>query len=166
MRSGIERGIYIGLFAVALLFSGAQVHAFALADTTGKAQSLADAKGQWLIVNFWATWCAPCLKEIPEIAEFAAAEVGRARVLGVVVDWTDGGSETREADRRKVLAFANKVGHRYPLVLADANSEKAFGTMAGLPTTLIYSPEGKLVYNKTATVTAKILRAVMAGEKR
>ena len=153
--------------ALLLLLSAVACNAFAfeLRDTDGREQTLSAAKGQWVIVNFWATWCAPCIREIPEIAEFAKESSERVRVVGVVVDWTDTGTENKDADRRKVIAFAKKIGHSYPLVLASAASEKAFGPIAGLPRTIIYSPEGKIVYDKTATITKKTLRAVLAGEK-
>lgn len=137
---------------------------FALTDVEGKPQRLADsAPDQWVVVNFWATWCAPCVKEIPEFAAFAKEEGARVRVIGIALDWEQTGNV--ETDRRKVMAFARKVGHTYPLVLGDAASEKTFGTMAGLPTTIIYRPDGKIAYKKNAPLTKEVLKRVIAGEK-
>ena len=130
--------------------------AFELTDTAGAAQRLADLKGKWVVVNFWATWCAPCVKEIPEIAVFAREQGDKVRVLGVALDWDD---------EKQVMAFARKVGHTYPLVLGTEGSEKAFGKMKGLPTTIVYDPAGKVVYQKTGTVTRELLLRIVKGEK-
>ena len=142
-------------FAVlsAFAFSG---HAFELKDTAGSPQRLADLKGKWVVVNFWATWCAPCVKEIPEIAVFAKEQGDKTRVLGVALDWDD---------EKQVTGFAKKVGHTYPLVLGTDASEKAFGKMKGLPTTIVYDPSGKVVYQKTGTVTKELLLRIVKGEK-
>ncbi|MEO8101863.1 MAG: TlpA disulfide reductase family protein [Betaproteobacteria bacterium] len=142
---------------MAALCAGAvSAHAFELKDTTGTAQRLADLKGRWVVVNFWATWCAPCVKEIPEIAVFAREQGEKVRVLGVALDWDD---------EKQVAAFARKVGHTYPLVLGTDASEKAFGKMKGLPTTIVYDPSGKVAYQKTGTVTRELLLRVVKGEK-
>ncbi len=152
----------LGLLCAALLQLPAAA-GFELKDTAGNPQRLADLKGKWVVVNFWATWCAPCVKEIPDIAAFAKAQGDKVRVLGVALDWDETGM--READEKKVKAFAKKVGLSYPLVLGDAASEKFFGRLKGLPTTIIYDPSGKVAYRKTGTVTQEVLNRVIAGEK-
>jgi thiol-disulfide isomerase/thioredoxin len=153
------------LACIAFIISmfAANANAFDLKDTTGQAQRLADLKGKWVVVNFWATWCAPCVKEIPDFAAFAKAQGDKVRVIGVALDWDETGK--RETDERKVKAFAKKVGLTYSLVLGDDKSEKVFGKMKGLPTTIIYDPAGKIVFQKTGVVTPEMLSRVIAGEK-
>ena len=136
--------------AVALmLLSGwcVSAAAFDLTDTTGKRHRLAAYKGKWVVVNYWATWCVPCIQEIPEIAAFRRAREDVV-VLGIAMD---------AEDVEKTKAFAKKVGHDYPLVLSSDRVEKQMAPVRGLPTTRIFDPAGKLVYDKLGRVTHKSL---------
>ena len=121
--------------------------AFDLTDTQGHRHRLADYKGRWVVLNFWATWCVPCIQEIPEIAQFRRAHADVV-VIGVAID---------AEDAAKVRQFAVKVGHDYPLVLATRRVEKQLGAIRALPTTRIYDPKGKVVYDKPGRVDRKFL---------
>jgi len=131
--------------------------AFNLKDTTGAPQRLADYKGRYVIVNFWATWCVPCIQEIPEINAFFKEHKDVA-VIGVAMDAED--------NPAKVKQFAAKVGHDYPLVFSNDDVEAQLGTPRALPTTRIYDPKGKVIYERVGRVTKKFLEeATSAGWK-
>ena len=141
--------------ALAAVLLAAPAWAFDVTDTDGKRHRLADYRGKWVVVNFWATWCTPCIKEIPEIAQFQRAHApDRAVVIGVALD---------VEDPAKVRQFAARIGHAYPLVLESENTERDFGKAKALPTTIIYDPGGKRVWQRTGTVTRKSLEDVLRG---
>ena len=133
--------------ALLCLLLGPAALAFDLTDTRGKPHRLADYQGRWVVINFWATWCVPCIQEIPEIAEFHR-EHGKVVVIGVAMD---------DGEAAKVKRFAAKVGHTYPLVLADDKVAKQLGEPRALPTTRVFDPAGKVVYDRVGRVTKKSL---------
>ena len=147
------------LLGAVLFLLATAVHAagFDLIDTQGRHHRLADLRGHWVVVNFWATWCVPCIQEIPEIGAFAR-EHPDVVVLGVATD---------SEDATKVKRFAAKLGHTYPLVLSNDAVEKQLGRPAALPTTKIYDPQGRLVYDRAGRVDRKSLEAITksGGEK-
>jgi thiol-disulfide isomerase/thioredoxin len=143
------RRLAVGLATVALLAGAPGARAFELTDTSGKPHRLADYKGRWVVVNFWATWCVPCIQEIPEIAAFHR-DHRDVVVIGVAID---------AEDAAKTRAFAKKVGHDFPLVLSDDSVERQLGAPKALPTTRIYDPSGKVVYDKPSRVDRKFLES-------
>jgi thiol-disulfide isomerase/thioredoxin len=128
--------------------------AFDLTDTQGRSHRLADYQGRWVVVNFWATWCVPCLQEIPEIAAFAR-DYPRVVVIGVAMD---------AENEAKVKQFAKKTGHDYPLVLSDEKVEKQLGDPRALPTTRIYDPTGKVIYDRVGRINRKSLEEATSSK--
>ena len=143
-----------GLAIAAALAAGLPAAAFDVTDTAGKRHRLADYKGRHVVLNFWATWCVPCIQEIPEIAAFHRAHP-EVVVIGVAQD---------AEDAAKVKRFAAKVKHDYPLVLADDAVERQLGSPRALPTTRIYDPSGKVVYDRVGRVDARFLAEHTAGK--
>lgn len=121
-------------------------------DLDGKSSQLSDFKGKWVIVNLWATWCPPCIHEIPDLVEFHEKHSNiDAVVLGVNYE---------DIDPEKVKTFTESLLVNYPIVRfeqAPDGRTSPFGPLKGLPTTYMVSPEGKVVAARTGLVDAKML---------
>lgn len=118
----------------------------------GPEVNLADFRGKPLILNFWATWCAPCVKEMPEFKR-AAEEFGDAvTFLGVDVEDAPPNAEP----------FVKRLGINYPLAI-DPRRElyRSVGNF-GMPTTLFVDPDGLVQYRHTGPLDAEELRALAA----
>lgn len=106
-------------------------------DIDGKVIQLADYRGKWLVINYWAAWCGPCAKEIPELNAFYQAHKDHnAVVLGVNYDGLTAG---------KLHELVKKLNIHYPILATDPKSALGIQHVPGLPATFIVSPEGKLV---------------------
>ncbi|GAB2566651.1 TlpA family protein disulfide reductase [Dyella jejuensis] len=118
----------------------------------GKPYDLASQRGHWVIVNFWATWCAPCIKELPDIAHFVATHPN-VRAIGIAYDDTD------LADIRAFLA-KHPVG--YPVAQVTMEKPlKDFDEPLGLPTTWLIAPDGKVAKHFMGPVTSASLSAAI-----
>ena len=108
---------------------------FKLEDMQGRTLSLSDYRGKWVLVNFWATWCPPCLAEIPELKALAASHKDIV-VIGIAMEY---GSPGIVAD------FVRKHRIGYPIVLGDRKVVSQIGDLDVLPTSYLYSPTGEQV---------------------
>jgi len=140
----------IGLLFLCLPFL-AGASDFSLIDTKGKTHSLASHAGKWVLVNLWATWCAPCLAEMPELEALSKARSQDLVVLGLA---TDGQPASR------VTQFADKLGVTYPIIAGNAAMAKTFGPR-GYPTTILYDTSGNKVLVKEGPVTQQEIESVL-----
>ena len=108
---------------------------FSLLDLDGNAVKAEDYRGQWLVINYWATWCAPCRDEMPELVKFQAENANQVQVVGIAFE---------DADVQKLKNFAQDFNINYPLLTIDVYNPPAFAEEGGLglPTTIVYNPEG------------------------
>ena len=119
----------------------------------GAAYDLASHRGKWVVVNFWATWCAPCLKEMPDLSELDKAN-DHIEVIGLAY-------EEIEADELK--AFLAKRPVVYPIAILDVYNPPAdFATPRGLPLTYLIAPDGRVAKQFLGPVTGKEIEAVIA----
>lgn len=128
---------------------------FSLTDTQGVVHTDQTTKGKYLVVNFWATWCPPCLKEIPAFVEFYEANKGKVLILGL---------DYEQTDKRAISDFTDTFMVSYPIILFDKNNGpqfSRFGEVFGMPTTYIYNPEGQLVDFKMGEMDIESLQAAI-----
>lgn len=117
----------------------------AVATVDGQSWTLAEHRGHWVLVNFWATWCTPCIAEMPEIDRFDKAHA-KVEVIGLAYE---------DSDPATIKAFLAKHPVAYPVALADPFAPPTdFGAPLGLPTTYVIDPRGKLVKKFIGPVTA------------
>jgi thiol-disulfide isomerase/thioredoxin len=132
--------------------AAATLFAQRFADASGTQRVLSDWRGKVLVVNFWATWCAPCVEEMPDLQsvrdEYSARGV---EVLGVGID-----------NAGNVVEFRDRLAIRFPLFVAGAGGSelaKALGNQAGvLPYTVLVSRDGRIVQRKIGRIKPPELR--------
>ncbi len=114
----------------------------------GAAYDLAQQRGKWVIVNYWATWCGPCLQEMPELSALAAMRQHIA-VIGLAYE---------ETTAEELRVFLAKRPVAYPIAPIDVyDPPKDFGAPRGLPTTWLIAPDGTVKRKYTGPVTARML---------
>ncbi len=123
-----------------------------LQDATGTTLSMDAHRGKVVVVNFWATWCVPCVQEIPAFSKANTAAAGKVAFIGLGIDSPD-----------NIAAFAARFKPSYPLVNAGAagtDLARAFGNDAGaLPFTVVIDGDGKVVATHLGKVDEATLRA-------
>lgn len=113
----------------------------------GGALAMESLKGQPLLVNFWATWCPPCVEELPLLNTFAREQAGRGwRVVGLAVDRVE---PVRSFLQRLPLAFPVGMAG-----LAGTEISRSLGNSAGgLPFTVVFGPSGRILHRKVGKVS-------------
>ncbi|UGQ46413.1 TlpA family protein disulfide reductase [Massilia endophytica] len=124
-----------------------------LTDVQGKAHTLEAYRGKWVVLNVWATWCAPCIKEMPELEALARTR-SDVVVLGLAAD---GDNVVR------IRQFAQALRVSYPIIAGNEELMKEFKVKA-YPTTLLFDGEGKLVMTKMGQVTRAELDARLPAQ--
>ena len=120
---------------------------FSLTDTKGVIFTEKNTRGKYLVINFWATWCTPCLKEIPAFVKFYEENSDHVEILGL---------DFEPVDLEIINEYVGRFSINYPIVLynEDNDSEYSnFGEIIGMPTTQIYSPEGELLHTFMGEIT-------------
>jgi len=149
------------LVVFALLFAAsviAEPVEYSLPDMSGKMHALADYKGKWVIVNYWATWCPPCQEEIPDLVSFHDSHKDTdAVVLGINLE--DVGQEQLES-------FVDSFMISYPILRSEPLATTPLGPVPGLPTTYIVAPDGSPVARQVGPVTSKQLEDYIASKKK
>ncbi len=146
------------LGAIVLLCCAAAVEAqpFVFKDMQGKQQRLQDYRGKWVLVNFWATWCPPCLQEVPDLISLHEAHKAiDLVVIGVALD----------SSEKSVKEFVAKQHISYPVVFGDYDMAEQVGEVEALPTSYLYNPQGKLVSYQEGLLTRSSVESYIKNKK-
>jgi thiol-disulfide isomerase/thioredoxin len=135
---------------------GAAVLGLALPDLQGRQQALSQWRGKVLVVNFWATWCAPCREEMPEFIDVQAHDGPMGlQFVGIAVD-----------DPDKVRAFAKELKLNYPALIGGYGAielSKTLGNdLAALPFTIVVDRQGRVAHTQLGPLKRATLEALLA----
>ena len=141
---------YFFLTYLILILSSCSEPDYRLVD--GSSGKLDDFLGRWLIVNYWADWCPPCIKEMPELENFYNDNEDRALVLTYNFDRLEG-----EELQSQIIRFGVNV----PSILTDPGILFGWEAPPSLPTTYIINPEGILIHTLIGPQTQESLEALI-----
>lgn len=133
----------------ALLLLASQAGAFQFKDTQGKTHTLADYQGRWVVVNFWATWCPPCLEEIPDLISLYENRKD-VMVIGVAMEFSD---------PQVVMKFVEAMSINYPTILGSRQIASQLDDISMLPSTYFFDPDGRPAARKLGIVTRESIEA-------
>ena len=130
-------GVLERCFPTAYAASGTMAPDFELLNLEGEKVSLSQYKGKIVILDFWATWCPPCRKEIPHFIELQNEYRDKGvEIVGLSLD---------EGGLGDVAPFAEKFGINYTMLLDGQQVAEAYGGIRGIPTTFVIAPSGEIV---------------------
>lgn len=140
------------VFAMVILLGGCAPSG--IETDVGASVRVDDFRGRWVLINYWAVWCAPCRREIPELNALQLAHEGELQVLGVNFD-----NPTLEVNR----AQADELGIEFPVLQSDPGPSLGATPPSALPVTLILAPDGTLAHQLLGPQTRKSLEAIIFG---
>ena len=135
----------------------AQKPSLSVTTLDGQNFDLSKQAGKWVIVNYWATWCAPCLKELPDISAYVTAHKDKVAAIGLAFE---------DSDKADIEKFLKTHVLSYPVAQVDVlEPPKDFDTPKGLPNTYLIAPDGHVAKAFLGPITTKDIDGVIAAAK-
>ncbi|MBI5474677.1 MAG: TlpA family protein disulfide reductase [Ignavibacteriae bacterium] len=152
-------GLIVATLLILFSYSGAQQLApapnFKLKTHEGKTVELAKLKGKLVVVNFWATWCPPCRREIPGFLDvYKQYKTKGLEIVGVALD-QDGWSV--------VKPYVDQAKMNYPVVIGDFNLANAYGGVESIPTTFVIDKRGNIIQRHIGYMSKSDFENVVKG---
>jgi cytochrome c biogenesis protein CcmG/thiol:disulfide interchange protein DsbE len=120
---------------------------FTLTDLSGNKVSLSNYRGKVVLLDFWATWCAPCKEEIPHFVDMQNRYGPRGlQVIGISMD----------DDEKPVRAFQQQFKMNYPVAVGTTSLAEQYGGVLGLPITFVIDPDGRIVSRHIGQTSAEV----------
>ena len=148
----------IGAVALLAVFSGGgtaeadSVTELVFINQDGSTGTLADFQGEPLVVNFFASWCAPCRAELPDLEAVHVAGGGEVQFVGV----------NHDIDQSSWLSLINEVGLTYPTVFQPEQEIWETLNLFGMPATVFMSADGEVVYTFSGVLNQEVLKELIA----
>ena len=155
----------IVISVVLIIFSGfvpavfaAEVVDFSLEDLQGNTHTVKQYRGKWVVVNYWGVYCAPCLREMPELSDFHDKHKdSNAVVLGI---------NQEDIPGHLLQRFADKMEISFPLLKVPFEQVTSFGQVTLLPTTFIINPQGELIARQQGPISKHVLEDYIKRKQR
>jgi thiol-disulfide isomerase/thioredoxin len=139
----------LALLLLLVLPCAAQAVDMPLVAVDGSKHNLNQYRGKWLVVNYWATWCPPCIVEMPELQSFHDEHAHKdAMVLGINAELIS---------QERLQTFLEDYFISYPIFISKPETQSELGQIRGLPTTFLVTPQGKVVLRHIGMVTQEML---------
>jgi thiol-disulfide isomerase/thioredoxin len=140
--------------SVGVVQSTSERPALVLPTVDGGHYDLAAQRGKWVVVNFWATWCAPCLKEMPELSALHTMR-DNIKVVGLAYE---------DIEPAEMQAFLKEHPVSYPIAILDTYAPpKDFATPRGLPMSYLIAPDGKVAKQFLGPISAHDIEAAVTA---
>lgn len=159
----IKRALALAAFflmsasAASVAAASEQVQNFAFKDIDGKTHQFSEYRGKWVIVNYWATYCGPCIAELPALNSIAKRFKDKAVVLGM---------EAGETSVPELKQFIAQKKISYPVIPTQDSTMYSLGLLYGVPTTFIINPKGEIVDSHMGAITSAMLQNYLRTDER
>lgn len=121
---------------------------FTLQSIEGKSISLSDYKGKIVILDFWATWCPPCRKAIPDLVDLKEKYKNDIEIIGIALD--------DASTKQEVKPFAEQMKINYPVVYGNIPLTQEYGNIRSIPTSFVLDAEGKIAAKHIGYVSKQV----------